>query len=92
MDAPPDAPGAHGIDMQNNPPACRYVQFLSASLPLRRSYLEAQFTTKLESSSGEMSAPHKTEEGKVPTEVLHKCYFSPCVMYAVELGVFFRLK
>lgn len=35
---------------------------------------------------------NKTEEGKVPTEVLHKCYFSPCVMYAAELGVFFRLK
>lgn len=45
-----------------------------------------------ESSSGKMPTPHRTEDGKVPTEVLHKCYFSPCAMYAVQLGVFFPLE
>lgn len=91
MVAPLDAPQARCLNMEVNPPSCHYVSFVSSSFPLRRIYLEALFTTKLKSSSGEMSAPHETEKEKVPSEVLHGCYFSPCVMYAVEL-IFFSLK
>lgn len=88
VDALLDAPHAHHLNVEIKPPPCHYVSFLSASFPLRRIYLEAQFSTKLKSSSGEMSTPHETEKEKVPTEVLHGCYFSPCVMYAVELNFF----
>lgn len=83
------APQAHCLSLEIKPPSCHYVSFLSTSFPLRRIYLAAQFATKLKSSSGEMFAPHETEKEKVPTEVLHGCYFSPCVMYAVKLFFFF---
>lgn len=39
-----------------------------------------------------MSALHETEKEKVTTEVLRACYFSPCVMYAVELDFFLNIK
>lgn len=35
---------------------------------------------------------HETEKEKVPTEVLHGCYFPPCVMYAVEVFFSFPLE
>jgi len=92
MDAPLDAPQAHCLSLEIKPSPCHHVSFLSTSFALRRIYLEAQFTTKLKSSSGETFAPHKAEKEKVPTEVLHGCYFFPLVQYMQLNSIFFFLE
>lgn len=68
---------SRSLSLDSNPPPCHYLSFLSTSVPLTRIYLEAQLTTKLKNSSGEMSNPHETEKEKVPTEVLHGFTFFP---------------